>query len=100
MAELDDDMADIIADPAYSKGMRELVDLRHLTDWERDFPAIMRHQALEAEVHDDPHRPTLVVCLAPDEHTRSLAQVINRAWENSHRVVTVTVETEPEVIDI
>jgi len=93
-------LGEIVAHPDYRKGMRELVDLSDLTDWERDFPAIMRHQALEAELHDDPHRPTTVVCLAPSEETRSLARIVNRAWDRSGRIVAVVVESEPEALSV
>ena len=93
-------LADIVGHPAFRKGMRGLVDLTGLTDWERDFPAIMRLHAAEAEVHDNPYRPTLLVCIAPDDHSRRIAQIINRTWDSSGRKVTVTVETAPEAFAV
>ncbi|MEZ5722801.1 MAG: hypothetical protein R3D59_15235 [Paracoccaceae bacterium] len=91
---------EILAHPEFRKGMRALIDLTDLKDWERDFVAIMEFGAREAEVHDDPDRPTVIVCLAPNDHTRSLAQIINRTWDGSGRKVTVTVGSEAEALAI
>lgn len=78
--------------------MRALVDLTGIDDWERDFLAIMRFGAYEAGVHDDPAHPTVVGCLAPDDHTRRIAEIINRTWGGMGRKVTVIVDTEPEAL--
>ncbi len=100
MSECARTFAAMIAHPDYRKGMRELVDFSDLTDWERDYPAMMRHQAREAEVRNDPRHPSLVVCLAPDDRSQGLAQFIKRAWDHTHHVVAVTVETEPEALAV
>ncbi|MCB1467502.1 MAG: hypothetical protein KDK08_10270 [Rhizobiaceae bacterium] len=90
----------IVAHPDFRKGMRALVDLTDIDGWDPDYLAIMRFGAREAEVHDDPAQPTVVVCLAPNDTTRRIAQIINRTWEGSERKVTVTVDTEPEALAV
>lgn len=89
-----------VADPGYAKGMRQLVDLRDLTGWERDFAEIMKNQARQVDVHDDPRRPAVIVVLAPGAEARGLAGVIQLPWTNTQRVVSVTVETEAEALAV
>lgn len=98
IAESTEAMQRYIADPGYQKGMKQLVDLTAVTDWERDFPALMQHFAHQAEIYDDPNRPTLIVALAPTDTARAAASIVSRAWERSDRVVVVNVETEVEAL--
>ncbi len=86
--------------PDFRKGMRQLIDLAAATGWNRDYASLMKHKAMEAGLLSDPRYPTLVVCHAPTDFTRTLAHTVNRAWEDSQTVITVTVETEPEALDI
>ncbi|MCB1331463.1 MAG: hypothetical protein KDK28_19265 [Maritimibacter sp.] len=93
-------LGEIVAHPDFRKGMRALVDLTGIDGWDPDYLAVMRFGAREAEVHDDPARPTVVVCLAPNDETRRIAQIVNRTWEGSGRKVAVTVDTEPEALAV
>lgn len=86
--------------PDYRKGMRQLVDFSALTGWERDFAAIMREQARQVDVHDDPRRPVLIVILAPNDEALSLAQAIQVPWARTQRAVVVIVETEAEALAV
>lgn len=88
------------AAPGYRRAMRQLVDLTGLTGWERDYGAIMKEQAHQVEVHDDPRRPALIVILAPNDEAASLARAIQAPWERTNRVVAVTVDSEAEALTV
>lgn len=100
LAESGEALGAYLAHPDYRKGMKQLVDLSAVTDWERDFAGIMKHQAREAEVYDNPLAPVLTVCLAPTDVARTVAKLVNRAWQSTHRVVPLTVETEREALTV
>lgn len=100
IAESTEAMGRFTRDPDYRKGMKQLVDLSAVTDWERDFPALMQHLAAQADLYDDPSHPVLIACLAPTEIARSAASVVARAWDRSQRVVVVIVDTEVEALAV
>lgn len=100
IAESTEALGRFVTHPDYRKGMKQLVDLTAVTDWERDFAGLMRHQAREAEVYDDPIRPALVVCLAPTEIARTVANLVSRAWEHSQHLVPIVVTTETEALAV
>ena len=89
-----------LAGPDYRKGMRRLLDLSALTGWQRDFAAIMKEQAQQVEIYDDPDRPTLIVVLARTAEALSFAQAIKTPWESTRRAVVVIVETEAEALAV
>lgn len=69
------------ADPAFARCARHLVDLRHVTGFERDHA---RFFAMQARIAG--HAPVLpagllVVYLAPTETAQRMAQMARKSWE-------------------
>lgn len=100
IAECAEAFRGFVAHPDFRKGLKQLVDLSDITDWDHDFAGLMKHQAREAEIYDNPLEPVLIVGLAPTELGQSVARLVNRAWQSSHRVVPLVVETEREALAV
>lgn len=87
-------------DPHFKPGQKHLVDLKAVTDWERDYAQIMALQAQKADVLHRPAAPTLMAFIAPTETTQAVARMIQRSWETMPGVVSLVAETENEALQM
>ncbi|MCB1339257.1 MAG: hypothetical protein KDK10_17990 [Maritimibacter sp.] len=98
IADAAENFATFLADPDYRKGLKQLIDFTHVTEWDQDFNTLMKFNARQTDIYDDTRNALMMVCLAPDAFTQSLANFARRGWESSSRVVTCTAETEEEAL--
>ena len=85
IAESTEAMGRYVQHPDFRAGMKQCVGRSAVTDWEHDLRALMQHLAQQDDLYDDPSRPTLIACLAPDDAARSGQHRRPRPAEQSAR---------------
>ncbi|MEL7092356.1 MAG: hypothetical protein AAFN94_11535 [Pseudomonadota bacterium] len=88
------------AHPDFSPGQKQLVDLTALTDYERDFAAVMELQAAKADHLAGPGAQSLIVYLAPGPVAREMSALITRSWEDVDAVIACILESEAEALEV
>lgn len=88
------------ADPEARPGQNQLVDLAGVTDWERDFPRLMRTQTAKAGVFLGARHDLLIVYHAPTVQTRELARFVLRSWDGVPGVIPLIQETEADALNV
>ncbi|WP_306005556.1 hypothetical protein [Aquicoccus porphyridii] len=78
---------DYVKHPDSRPGQKQLVDLRHVTKVDFDFPAFLRMQAKKAEAFHVPGFPTLVAYLADSSDTIRIARMAQRSWDGISDVI-------------
>lgn len=86
--------------PDYKPGLRQLIDLGAVTDWERDYGEFLKLQAEHLAMYSTPGLSHHVVCHAPNEKTQSVAQMVLRSWEAIPNTVHSLCTTEEEALMI
>lgn len=86
--------------PDFRPGQKQLVDLTHITDYERDFTAIMGAQAKKAEVFLMGATETLIVYLAPNPKSYEMARMICQSWEDVEGVVPIVQQSETDALSL
>lgn len=67
--------------PDFQPHRRQLVDLRAVTGWERDFPGFMALQAALVEVFDWKRTEAMIVAIAPHRPAQEMAGLVGRSWQ-------------------
>lgn len=73
-----------ISHPDFAPGQKQLVDLSHVTGFERDFPRLFDLQMRKADVFVRNDYQTLMVYYAPHKVALSLANIVVRSWDGVH----------------
>ena len=92
--------AQYAAHPDFAPGQKQLVDLSGVTDMERDFPALMAHQAQKAAAFMPAGAQALMVYFAPTEIAQRMARTILRSWDGIDAVAAVLTEDEAQALSI
>ena len=92
--------AEYVAHPDFRPCQKQLVDLREVTDWERDFGKLMALQARKADAFVDPNCSTIVAAIASTETTRKVADFVGRSWDGIDSVAYLVAETEAHALDL
>lgn len=72
---------------------RQLVDLRGIEDYERDYATFLELQAEHLALSRDLPVPRMVVIIAPSTVTKEIARLIMRSWDDVPHVVCTSCET-------
>lgn len=67
--------------PRFHPHCRQLIDLRAVTGWERDFPGFMALQAALVEVFDWKRTEAMIVAIAPHRPAQEMAGLVARSWQ-------------------
>lgn len=92
--------AEYAAHPDCRPGQKQLIDLAQVTDLERDFTKIMKHQAQKADVFTAGTAETVVVYYAPTEIAQRMAQIAARSWEDVEGIICVILEDEAQALAV
>lgn len=87
-------------DPEMRPGQNLLIDLAEVADWERNFPALLEHQARKADVVFGNGHDVLLVYHAPTERSQTMARLILRSWEHVAGIVPLVMDDEAAVLDL
>lgn len=80
--------------PGFHPGMRHLVDLAGITDYERDFVAFFRMQARLGETYARVPAELVISYYAPTRIAHEMAQLARRSWEGLDLAVIRIFDTE------
>ncbi len=86
--------------PDMRPGQKQLVDLSRVTDWDKDFAGLLQLQAEKADAFLGSGHETHFVYFAPTEHTRVMARMILRSWEDVPGVIPLLQETEADALHV
>ncbi len=87
-----------VADPDYAPGQKQLVDLTHVTGFEKDYVRFMEMQAAKADRLAGTGVQSLAVYVAPTPVAREVASLFTRSWAEVPSVVTMMQHTEAEAL--
>ncbi len=86
------------AHPDHRLGMRQLCDLSRVTGVERDFPALLKMQALMAESLLIKPMELVVVFYAPTRAGQELVQMARKSWDGLNSVIVLSQDDEAEAL--
>jgi hypothetical protein len=87
-------------DPDCRLGQKQLVDLREVSGFERDYPKLMQLQARKAELFATQGVETLVVYLVSSAETRDMVRTALRAWDGIDGLVALMQTDEAEALHL
>ena len=87
-------------DPDCRPGQKQLVDLRGVTGFERDYTKLMQLQARKAELFATQGIETLVVYLVSSAETRDMVRTVLQAWESFDGLVALMQTDEAEALHL
>lgn len=93
-------LADYTRDPEMRPGQNLLINLAEVTEWERNYAALMLHQARKADIVLGNGHDVLLVYHAPTIQSQSMARQILRSWDQVAGVVPLVMESEAAVLDL
>lgn len=100
LREAEEMFADFMGNPAGNLGLKQLIDLSRVTDWEKDFPKLMAMQADKADAFMTTGHTFFMVFYAPTEKARAMGRVLVAPWKNIPGIVTTMQEDEDAILDI
>lgn len=86
--------------PDMRHGQKQLIDLARVTDWDRDFAALLRIQAQKADGFVGAGHEMLLVYYAPSAQARKMARMVLQSWEEVPGVIPVVQETEAGALEV
>ena len=86
--------------PDMRLGQQQLIDLSLVTDWVRDFGALLKLQAQKADAFLGAGHEVLFVYLAPSDRTQPMARMVLRSWEDVPGVIPLIAETEADALEV
>lgn len=89
-----------MAHPDCRPGQKQLVDLRQLTAFERNYPELMALQARKADLFTVQGIETLIVYLVSSEETKSLTRMILQTWEAFDGIVPLIQTEEADALQL
>ena len=98
LQESGDVVAAASAHPDHRPGMRQLCDLSRVTGVERNFPALLKIQALMAESLVIKPMELVVVFFAPTRAGQELVQMARKSWEGLNSVIVLWQEDETDAL--
>lgn len=93
-------MSAFMRHPSYQPGLKQLINLSEITDWERDYTAFMMYQAEQLELFKGISMPTMMVCIAPTQMTQQVAAMVLKSWDVVSDVISVVVRHEDEALQV
>lgn len=88
LQEAQDLFADYQTKPDAHPGQKQLVDLTHVEDFERDFPTLMAMQAEKADTFLSKGHQFFMVFVAPTEKAQAMGRILVAPWKGVNGVVT------------
>ncbi|KPA22765.1 hypothetical protein shim_10530 [Shimia sp. SK013] len=95
-----DIFAQYLQHPDYAPGQKHLVDFSKVTGWDADYTELMAMQAKKAAAFMGHASQTLIVYYAPNDLSRSIAQMAVNSWEPFPAVVPVIQDTREAALSI
>jgi hypothetical protein len=86
--------------PDCRPGQKQIVDLSAVTDYERDYTAMMEMQAMKTDVFLAEGNQPIILYFAPTQLSQKLARLIIKSWEPFSAVVPLIIEDEAEALQI
>lgn len=86
--------------PSFRPGLRHVVDLTDVMDYERDYADVLKLQAEHLDMFHNGPAPQLVMAIAPTELTQAVAALVMRSWENHPAVICTMCRSRDEALDI
>lgn len=89
--------------PEFRPWFSHLVDLRAVTDYERDVLGFFEMQARALDILPELSRDRFefrIVFLAPDGPGRKMAEMVRRTWEGLGHVLVLIAEDEESAMDL
>lgn len=93
-------MSAFMRHPSYRPGLKQLINLSEVTDWERDYTTFMKFQAEQLVLFEGTTMPVLMVCIAPTQMTQQVANMVLKSWDVVSDVVSVVVRHEDEALQV
>ncbi len=87
-------------DPDCRPGQKQLVDLRAVTGFERDYAKLMQLQALKAEMFAIHGSETLIVYLVSSAETREMVRIVLQAWDSFDGLVALMQTDEGDALQL
>lgn len=91
---------DYLIHPDYAPGQKQLIDMSAMTDYKRDYTALMQVQARKAAAFVGGRTETLIVFHCPTQKSCELARLIERSWVDVPYVVLSLQPTEEHALAI
>ncbi|MGH1369281.1 MAG: hypothetical protein ACRBCL_11760 [Maritimibacter sp.] len=88
------------AHPDFRPTHKHLVDLADITDFERNFPEIIRLQATKVEMVSAAPTPTLLAYYAPNAMAQAAARAALKSWEGLSHVIPLLAKSESEALSL
>lgn len=82
--------------PDCRPGQKQIVDFSKVTGFSNDFVKLMELQANKAEVFMGHGEETLIVYLATNEMTLTMARTVEKSWEPFPSVVPIVLQNEAD----
>jgi len=98
--ELQQTSAAYVAHPDYVAGQKQLVNMTHITGFEKDYVRFMKIQAAKAERLAGAGVQSLCVYVAPTPVSKEIATLFTRTWADIVNVVTMVQDTEAEALTL
>ena len=99
LAETKEAFAAFLSHPDFRPGLKQLLDLSAVTDFDRDQAAFMRLQAGMTEGIMAAGDEVLLVFYAPDKVQREMAEQAHRTWAGLAHIVPVIVTDEAAALE-
>ncbi|MGH1369282.1 MAG: hypothetical protein ACRBCL_11765 [Maritimibacter sp.] len=93
-------MSAFMRHPSYRPGLKQLINLSDITDWERDYTEFLKFQAEQLVLFEGTTMPTMMVCIAPTQMTRQVASMVLKSWDVVSEVISVVVTHEDEALQV
>lgn len=86
--------------PDFSPTQNHLLDLRRVTDWERDFPRLMAMQAEGIDMFTPGTTPPYLVYFAPTKVGQDAAMACIRSWDDGSVIIPRLTTREDDALQI
>ncbi|WP_133169926.1 hypothetical protein [Shimia abyssi] len=84
----------------FRHGQSQIVDLRDVVSYERDFTRIMEFQALRTEAFMGASAPIHLIYIAPNEATHAMAMTALRSWKDIDGIIALILGSIEEACDV
>lgn len=88
------------SDPHYAPGQKQLIDMTHITGYEKDYVRFMEMQATKAKRYSGTDVQTIVVYVAPTQISREISGLFYRSWTDVDAVVPMIQDSEAQALAI
>ncbi|WP_299149739.1 hypothetical protein [uncultured Tateyamaria sp.] len=87
-----------VGDRHYAAGQKQLVDMTHITGFEKDYVRFMELQATKAERLAGAGVQSLVVYVAPTPVSKEISAMFMRSWADVDAVVPLVQDSEANAL--